>query len=117
MPEKYAMSPDSPEYQQAMQQKKETPNQLAEAEQVKGQYNLQAAQMKAQFDGQVKQMQAEHKNQLDMMNLQFKMHEADKDRASREAIEAAKLEVQAYLASLPVDIGQPGMGAGMENGQ
>jgi hypothetical protein len=114
MPEKYAMSPDSPEFQEAQQNRKQGNNELAEAEMVKGQYAMQAAQMKAQFDGQVKQMQAEHKNQLDMMNLQVKMHEADKDRASREAIEAAKLEVQAYLARLPIDIGQPGMGAGIE---
>lgn len=114
IPEKYAMSPDSPEYQQAMQQKKGAVNQLAEAEQVKGQFAMQTAQMKAQFDAQVKQLQAEHKRQLDMMQLQFKTSEADKDRASREAIEVAKLEVQAYLASLPVELGRPGIGAGLE---
>jgi hypothetical protein len=114
MPEKYAMSPDSPEFEQAMANKKDGGNQLAEAEKVKGQFAMQTAQMKAQFDGQVKAMQAQHKQQIDMLNLQFKASEADKGRASREAIEAAKLEVQAYLASLPVDIGQPGMGAGME---
>lgn len=114
MPEKYAMSPDSPEFEKAMANKKGGGNQLAEAEQVKGQFALQAAQMKSQFDGQVKAMQAQHKQQLDMLNLQFKASEADKDRASREAIEAAKLEVQAYLKSLPVDLGQPGMGSGLE---
>lgn len=115
MPEKYAMSPDSPEFQQAMANRKESGNPLAEAEQVKANAAMQIAQMKEQVGAQIKQMQEAHRHDMEMMNLQFKAVEADKERASKEAIEAAKLEVQAFLAGLKVDMGQPGMGAGLQD--
>jgi hypothetical protein len=117
-PDKYALDPDTPEFAQAMQQKQQGQqgNQLAEAEQVKGQYQLQMAQQKVQFDGQVQQMKAQFEHEREIMKLQQKASEARADRASREAIEAAKLEFQALIAGYNVDIGQPGLGAGLGDG-
>lgn len=113
-PEKYAMSPDSPEFQQAMANRKEQGNPLAEAEQIKAQANMQIASAKMQMEGQVKAMQSQHQQQIDMLQLQFKANEAALDRRSREAIESAKLEVQAFLQGLRIDMGQPGIGAGLQ---
>ena len=117
MPEKYAISPDSPEYQQMMQQQQQgQSNPLAEVEQIKGQFSLQAQQMKIQFDAQVKHMEEQHKAEMEMMRLRINNENARAERASREAIEAAKLEMQAFLAGMKADLGQPGMGAGLQNG-
>lgn len=109
------MSPDSPEFQQAMANRKESGNPLAEAEQVKAQASMAIAQMREQYNAQIKQMQESQKGQIEMLNLQFKAAQADADRKSREAIETAKLEMQAFLAGLNVDMGQPGMGAGLQD--
>lgn len=118
-PEKYALDPESPEFAQAMQQKQgqQGSNPLAEAEQVKGQYLMQMAQQKVQFDGQVQQMKAQFEHEREMQKMQFAASEAQADRASREAIEAAKLEFAALLAGYKgVDIGQPGLAAGLGDG-
>ena len=104
MPEKYVMSPQSPEFQQAMQQRGQGPgNPLAEAEQIKGQFAMQ-----------IKQLQEQYKQQIDGLKLQFENAQADKDRASREAIEAMKAEVHLMIANMPRDIAAPGIGAGLQ---
>lgn len=104
MPEKYVMSPASPQYQQMQQQRGQGPgNPLAEAEQVKGQFAMQ-----------IKQLQEQYKEQIDGLKLQFENAQADKDRASREAIEAMKAEVQLMIANMPRDIAAPGIAAGMQ---
>lgn len=104
MPEKYVMSPASPQYQQMQQQRGQGPgNPLAEAEQIKGQYAMQ-----------IKQLQEQYKQQIDGLKLQFENAQADKDRASREAIEAMKAEVQLMIANMPRDIAAPGIAAGMQ---
>lgn len=113
-PEKYAMSPDSPEFQRAMANRKEQGNPLAEAEQIKAQANMQIASAKMQMEGQVKAMQSQHQQQIEMLNLQFKAQQAELDRKSREAIETAKLEMQAMIAGMQVDMGNPGIGEGMQ---
>jgi hypothetical protein len=107
MPEKYAMSPDSQEYQQAMQQKQgqQMPNPLAEVEQIKGEYMLKARQMQEIY----KQMCDDRDRQAALIQAQLETH-------SRETIEAAKLEVQALLDGMRMDIGQAGIGAGMQGG-
>lgn len=118
-PEKYALDPESPEFAQMQQQRKQGQgvNQLAEAEQVKGQYQMQMAQQKVQFDGQVQQMKENFAHEREIMKMQFAANEAKADRASREAIEAAKLEFQALLAGYKgVDVGQPGLAAGLGDG-
>jgi hypothetical protein len=108
---KYAFDPNSPEYQQYIQsQNQEQPNPMAEAEKVRGEFILQ----KAQFDGQLKLMGDRQKQQMDAMKSQFdaalKSQESANERKSREAIEAAKLEMQAFLAGLKVDVGPVGFG-------
>lgn len=113
VPGKYVMAPNSPEFKQAQQNKPQQQNPLAEAEQVKGQFAMQTATQKSQFDLQVKAMQEEHKRDMEAMRLRFEAMDRNADRASREAIEAAKLEVQAMLKGVGMDIGQPGIGAGL----
>ena len=115
---KYAFDPNSPEYQQFLAaQNKQQPNQIAEAEKVRGEFILQ----KAQFDGQLKMMGDRQKQELDAMKAQFdgaiKAQESasrerieQANRESREAIEAAKLEMQAFLEGLRVDVGPVGFG-------
>lgn len=111
-PEKYVMDPDGEEYQQflAQQSQNQGSNPLAEVEQIKGEYAIQAAQMKAQFDAQMKQMQESHKHEMELMRMQAQMIKDERDRQSREAIEIMKAEMQAFLAGLKVDIGKPGIG-------
>jgi len=66
MPEKYVMSPASPQYQQMQQQRGQGPgNPLAEAEQVKGQFAMQ-----------IKQLQEQYKQQIDGLKLQFENAQA-----------------------------------------
>lgn len=98
IPEKYVMAPNSPEFQKHMQDQanqKPPPNPLAEVEQVKGEYSLR-----------MKQLETQYKQQCD-----------DLDRKSREAIEVAKLEMEAMLAKMKIDLGAPGIGAGLQQSQ
>jgi hypothetical protein len=99
LPAKYAMAPDSPEYQQAMQSKKPEQNPLAEAEMVKGQFQMQ-----------MKQMQEEHKRELAFVKTQMEAMERDKDRLHEAGLAIMREEVKAMIASKPVDIGQTGIG-------
>ena len=106
MPEKFAMSPDSSEYQQMMQQRQNQPpppNQLAEVEQIKGQFQLQA-----------KKMQEQYKQQCDERDRQFNAYQAQRDRESKETIEAAKIELQAFIQGLQLDVGRAGIGTGLQ---
>jgi len=114
-PEKYAFDPASPEYKQMMQQRQQgQTNPLAEAEQVKGQMQLQLNQAKQDYDGQVKLLQAQFDAQMEQYKQSVQANDKERDRQSREAIEAAKLEVQAFLEGARIDIGKPGMGAGLQ---
>lgn len=120
MPEKYILTPGSPEHQQLTQAQQGggEGEMLANAEAVKGQFLLQ----KVQFDAQVAQMKEQHKHEMDVLRMQYDSAEAAKERASKEAIEAAKIasreaiesakmEFKAMLEAMkPVDIGPPGMG-------
>lgn len=106
---KYAMDPDSPEYQQLLMAQQQAaqqpqPNPLADIEQIKGQYNLQIAQLREQYNADLEEM----KMRVDSINQ-------EEDRRSREAIEAAKLEISAMLKGLREDLGKPGIGAGLQD--
>lgn len=116
---KYAFDPASPEYQQYQQMKAQQPqsNELADAEKVRGEFIMQ----KAQFDGQLKLVQDRSKQEAESMKKQFeamlKMHDgqmqeriAAANNQSKEAIEAARLEMQAFLEGLKVDVGPAGFG-------
>lgn len=134
-PEKYVMAPGSQEHQQSMQQQQHgQPDPLSAAERVKGEFMMQKAQMDVQFKGQLAQMQEQHKREIEMLKMQMdnekksrdqqleimrmnnEAEKARQERVSRESIEAAKLEMQAFLAGFNRDIGQPGFGAGLGDG-
>lgn len=110
-PEKYALNPESEEYQQMMANKQPEQNPLAEAEMVKGQFKLQSDQMQAEFKSTIEQMKQAHKSELDMMKMQMDAMQKEYENDRKEAIEIAKLEVKAYLEAKKIDLGKPGMGA------
>lgn len=111
-PAKYVMDPDGEEYQQfmAMQAQNQGSNPLAEAEQIKGEYKMQADMMAYQYKSQIAQMQEAHKHEMALLKQQMDYSNAERDRESREAIEIMKAELQAFIAGTKVDIGRPGIG-------
>jgi rubrerythrin len=115
MPEKYLMSPDSPEFEQ-QQQGQEQANPLAEQEAVKGQFMLQREEMQLNFKMMVEQMRQQSEHQMKLMEMRMDQMEKEAERRSREAMEAARLEIQSMLGARQVDLGQPGIGAGLQEG-
>lgn len=113
---RYVMDPQGEEYQrlqQAMASQPPPPNPLAEVEQIKGEFALQREDMKAQYQQAIDQMAQERQQSLEMMKIQVDNANKDADRISKEVIEAAKLEIQAMIAGMKVDIGKPGLAAGL----
>ena len=100
LPEKYALSPDSPEYQQMLQNQQPQSNPMLEIEKMKGEVQMMIEQSKGQSQ-----------QQMQMMKLQMEAMQKDADRRSKEAVEIAKMEIQMFLAGFNKDLGQPGMGA------
>lgn len=128
MPEDYAINPESPEYKkhqmyvmglaiQAQQQGQQQQNPLAEAEMIKGKVKLQSDQMTIQAKQQIEAMKLQHQQQVDQLNAQIDMIKNDQNIKSKEAIEVMKAEMQAWLEGVKVDLGQPGIGAGLQDGQ
>jgi hypothetical protein len=127
-PDKYVLDPQSPEFQQMQQQQQQgQSNPLAEAEQVKAQAKLQSDQMQSQMKmqiaqmqeshkAQMMQMQESHKHQMEVMRMQMDFNNSERDRQSREAVETAKLEVKAMIEGFNADLGDPGIGAGLQDG-
>lgn len=115
--ERYALNPESQEYQkmvQAQQNQPPQPNPLAEAEAVKGQFTQQQTELKAQVDIALEQLKGAQKTELEEMKLRLQSAEKEADRLSRETIEAAKLEIQTMLEGLKIDLGKPGIGSGLQ---
>lgn len=113
MPEKYAINPDSPEYKPPQSQS----NALAEAEEVKGQFAMQREQMSNEFKMALEQMKQEGQSAAKMAQMMMDLANREADRRSKEAIETAKLEMQAMMGSLRVDLGMSGLGAGLQQQQ
>jgi hypothetical protein len=90
MPEKFALSPDSPEFQQKMANQKPPPNPLVEVEQVKGQFRMQEAQVEAQSAAQKFQAEAEIQLRVKEMEMQMSAEEA----ARKEQFERWKVETE-----------------------
>lgn len=111
MPERYAVDPSSEEYQQLLAQKQPQSNPLAEAEMVKGQFALQVKQIEIENKAMIEQLKRDYEAQLSIMKTQQEMSEKEADRRSKEAIETAKLEVNAIIEGFKLDIGQKGIGA------
>jgi hypothetical protein len=91
MPEKFALSPDSPEYQQKMANQKPPVNPMVEVEQVKGQFTMQGKQL----DAQAQQQTTAATLQAEQANAQIeaeKNAEIERIRAHYDAIEATRKE-------------------------
>ena len=110
-PSKYALDPNSPEFQQKMQNQKPPVNPMVEIEAEKGKWMGQIAQMKEQF----KQQSDQHKQQIQFQEKLNKMQGdvalAQINNKSKEAIAIMQEEVKALIAGFNADIGQPGLGA------
>lgn len=141
-PEKYATHPSDPQFmqnkqwlmglaiqqQQAQQGGQQQGNPLAEAEQVKGQFKLESERMSLQQKAALQQQDLEHKAQLKMVEMQHKQeiegikesmrHDIERRRIeSQEAIETMREEVKIMIAGEKMDLGKPGIGAGVQDGQ
>jgi hypothetical protein len=101
MPEKFALSPDSPEFQQKMANQKPPPNPLVEVEQVKGQFRMQEAQVEAQSAAQkfqaeaqtdIQRHQAEAEIQLRVKEMEMQM--SAEEAARKEQFERWKVETE-----------------------
>lgn len=113
MPEKYAINPESPEYKPPQGQA----NEFAEAEKVKGQFAMQREQMSNDFKMALEQMKQEGQGAVKTSQMMMDLANREADRRSKEAIETAKLEMQAMLSSLRADLGLAGFGAGLQQQQ
>lgn len=125
-PHQYILDPKSPEYKQAMAQKQQgQPNPLAEAEQIKGQFKLQAQQMDIQYKSQIDQLRMQmenqqsqleqrHKAEMELLKQSIQSQENAADRRSKEAIAVMTQEIKALIEGYKVDMGQKGVGAGLD---
>lgn len=123
----YWNDPNTQDFQQKEEQKsqQEQPNQLAEAEKVKGEFLVQKTQMETQFKGQLEilKQQAEaskqmQKAQYDAELQAFKVQLDDRARAadleSKEAIAIMQEEVKLLAAGINKEIGETGLGAELD---
>jgi len=115
--------PNTPEFKEQEQAKQNQPqtNELAEAEQVKGQFAIQKTQMEVQMKGQLEQfkqqanhekeiIKAQHEAQLQALKTELDDRARELDRESKEAITILQEEVKLLVAGIPKDLGQPGIG-------
>lgn len=134
-PEKYALDPMAQggievpvqmlqQLQQAAQNPQQ-PNPLAEAEMIKAQAAKEIESMRQQTKAQIDMIKEQSKRDLEaaklqagreteIMKLLADLTDKAQDRVSREDIETMKAEVQLLLEGIKEDIGQPGLGAGMQ---
>jgi hypothetical protein len=130
-PEKYAIAPGSQEHMQLLQEAKQAQQQQGAAGDLS-----KAAEIQARADMQVQGAKLQARAQVDAAEQQFKrdkamlesrMEAADRDAErrhellmqrielnSQEAREAMKQEVQLMLKSMAIDLGQPGISAGVQ---
>lgn len=92
MPDKYAMSPDSPEYQKKMQNPQ--PNPQIQLEQMKMQGAQQLAQMKMQAEGQHKQADMQATAQIEQIKQQATMQIEVEKLKMQSQIEREKMQMQ-----------------------
>lgn len=94
----YFTDPESPEAQQAIQaqQNQQPSNPLAEVEQIKGQFKMQADQMKAEMETSMK------KKEMEIDNKKFLLE---------YFLDMAKAEIEGAAKGVQADLGKPGIGA------
>lgn len=125
-PSLYFTDPESPEAQQAAQEKAQQAegeqNPLAEAEAIKGQFAIQKTQIEVEMKGQLEQfkqqsefekqtMKAQYDAELQALKTALDDRARELDRQSQEGIEILRAEVELLKAGQKQDIGQPGTGA------
>lgn len=72
------------------------------------------AQLKAGYEREIEMIKMQMANATDKQKLEAELINKAAERASKEAIEVAKLEVEAYLQNKEIDLGAPGIGAGLQ---
>lgn len=105
MPDKYALSPQSPEFQKKMANP--PPNPVVMAEQAKAQAAMQIEQVKSQAAGQIEQLRAQAKLQEVQANLELQASNdaRDGEREQMKAMFEAQLaEKQLELDKYKVDV-------------
>lgn len=114
-PMRFVMDPKSQEFQQASQQAQQSQQAQAQqahqqqvelftkVEEVKGQFKLQGDQIKSQTDQA--RTAADLKKQKN--DIVFKLRELEQERE----LSIAEMEMKAFIEGLNFDIGEPGMGA------
>lgn len=110
-PSKYVSDPNSPEFQQKMQNRQPPPNPMAEAEHIKGKYMSEIAQMKEQMKQQADSHKRSLEHQQKIGKLQSDIMLAQVNNESKEKIAIMENEVKALIEGFKLDIGQPGIGA------
>lgn len=118
--DKYFLNPESPQvvaYQQKLAEQPPQPDPQMEAIKAQRQIEQMRTQLQMQknaADNQLKQAELK----LRAQELQLKLREQaidDRQISSREAIEIAKMEVDALTKGFVIDLGQPGMGSELNN--
>lgn len=115
--EQFAINPKGEKYAallEAQQNQPPPPNPLAEAEAVKGQIQKEQTELKAEVEIALAKFTGDQKVELEELKLRVDSANKEADRISKETIEAAKLEIQAMLEGFKVDLGEPGVGAGLQ---
>ncbi len=98
MPDKYAMSPQSPEFQQKMANP--PPNPVVMAEQAKAQGAMQIEQVKAQATMQIEQTKSQLSGQIEQLKAQAKLQEVQANlelQASNDARDSEREQMKALF--------------------
>jgi len=120
-PEKYVLTPGSPEFQQLAQENQAKAAQgqggvpdVKGAAEVKAQTDMQMAQAKDAFERERAMLNARLQSQRDEADRQTQVFIEQMRLASKEAIETMKAEMQGIRDGMRIDLGQQGLGAGMQ---
>ncbi len=120
-PEKYVLTPGSPEFQQLAQENQAKAAQgqggvpdVKGAAEVKAQTDMQMAQAKDAFERERAMLNAQLQSQRDAADRQTQVFIEQMRLASKEAIETMKAEMQGIRDGMRIDLGQQGLGAGMQ---
>jgi hypothetical protein len=131
MPEKYAVAPNSPEHQQLIQERQQAQQQqqqsgeLAAAAKIQAEADIQVQGAKLQANMQVEAAEQQFKREKEQLQAQLKAQKDQADRQleivlermrleSHERVEAMKQEVILLVKGREMDLGQPGISAGVQ---
>lgn len=104
MPDKYSMSPDSPEYQSKMAQPQ--PDPAIQLEQVKQQGQAQLAQVKAQTDVMIEREKAQAQMQVDVIRQKAESEQKQMEIQQQAMLEQFKAQLEAQQERARLDLEQ-----------